>query len=65
MLRGNARKAIAYGTLILTFFVIIGAIGGMNELGAVKASNLSAGPTISQTECLKGFGREEIVPTLQ
>ena len=50
MLRGNARRAIAYGVLILTFVVIIGAIGGMNVLGAVKTSNLSAGPTISQTE---------------
>ena len=40
MLRGTARKAVAYGTLIVTLIMIIGVIAGMNELGAVKASNL-------------------------
>ena len=50
LFKGNARKAIAYGTLIATFIVIISVIGGMNALGDLKASSLSAGPMISQTE---------------
>ena len=50
LFKGNARKAIAYGTLIATFIVIISVIGGMNALGDLKASSLSAGPTISQTD---------------
>ena len=50
MLKGNARKAVAYGALIMTFLIIAGVISGMNALGDIKSSNLSAGPQISQTE---------------
>ncbi len=49
-MKGPARKTVAFALIIMTFVVTIGVIAGMNGLGAIKASNLSAGPMISQTD---------------